>query len=744
MSKPQTAADLPPPPRLPGLPLLGNTLDLLTKDTKTYFIDAYRQHGPVFKINFLFKDYTVLAGAEALDHFTKSNEKGLSRRAFFGAMDEEVGGVVLLSEPLGTFQHLRGQARIAFSRQLASEFIGQIIAAVDTALDQHPPGRGKAAEVSVMDFTTRIAFDEYSRLMCGESLAAHYESAQKYAHWVMNIGVKKWPKWSARLPAYKKARAEVIAMIESVLDSYERRPADHGMPYTILDALMDARTDDGEPLARNDLIATIQYGIIGTIIYMNRTISFLLHDLLSNPEAYARVREEVASIYAAGPPDSLGLRGMSVLRGALKESMRLHPVSLGMPFMVDESFAFNGHAVEKGLFCVYTGVPAHYAPNFYPQPDRFEPDRCRAPRNEHKQRGAYAPYGFGRRLCPAVGLVETLVLCTVSRIIHRREMVMVPEGDPLRTVLSPLPGPDNRFRIRFTEERTDQESGGADRWKLAANALEELFGGDRLRDPLLRERLGRVQERRFNSGSLILRQGDTAEAFYVLVDGTIKVSAGREERPLAVLSAGAAFGEIGLLGEGRRTANCRASSDVVVLEMQRDDFMAIVRDSDLVPGEIAASVRQRYLADRAQQALPSLGADKVKSLIGAGDIQTVPAGEVIIRQGDEAENFYIVLTGRVDVSVAPEAGAGIGPGPSTAEVVATLGPGEFFGEIGILESRPRTATVTAATGEAVDLLVISRQVLLDLVEKTPQARADLASVMLERIVGGAREEPAAR
>jgi MFS family permease len=89
---------------------------------------------------------------------------------------------------------------------------------------------------------------------------------------------------------------------------------------------------------------------------------------------------------------------------------------------------------------------------------------------------------------------------------------------------------------------------------------------------------------------------------------------------------------------------------------------------------------------------------------------TVEPGELIIRQGDPADRFYVIVDGQVEVTQA-------GGGDEPPSVLRRMGPGEVFGEIGLLSRVPRTATVTATAGTT--LLALDKQDFLDLVESSP-------------------------
>jgi MFS family permease len=93
----------------------------------------------------------------------------------------------------------------------------------------------------------------------------------------------------------------------------------------------------------------------------------------------------------------------------------------------------------------------------------------------------------------------------------------------------------------------------------------------------------------------------------------------------------------------------------------------------------------------------------------------IAAGDVVIRQGDRADRFYVIESGTVVVTQTDAAGA-------TREL-RRMGPDEVFGELGLLSAAPRSATVTAATGGL--LLALDAEAFLDLVGRRPAVRGGL-------------------
>jgi CRP-like cAMP-binding protein len=97
-------------------------------------------------------------------------------------------------------------------------------------------------------------------------------------------------------------------------------------------------------------------------------------------------------------------------------------------------------------------------------------------------------------------------------------------------------------------------------------------------------------------------------------------------------------------------------------------------------------------------------------------------GVVIVKQGDPGLGFFLITQGRVEVT-------------HDNHHVRELGPGEFFGEMALMEERPRSATVTAK--ERTTCLQLVRWDFRALLKENP----DLAVKMLEVVVQRLREHP---
>ena len=112
----------------------------------------------------------------------------------------------------------------------------------------------------------------------------------------------------------------------------------------------------------------------------------------------------------------------------------------------------------------------------------------------------------------------------------------------------------------------------------------------------------------------------------------------------------------------------------------------------------------------------------LQSIAQIADELDIRAGKVLIQEGERGREFFVIVSGEVEVR-------------RKGRKAATLGPGSFFGEMALLSKIPRAATVTAVT--PLDVLVITDRAFLGLLERLPSLCLKVVRTLAERV--GANE-----
>ncbi len=133
------------------------------------------------------------------------------------------------------------------------------------------------------------------------------------------------------------------------------------------------------------------------------------------------------------------------------------------------------------------------------------------------------------------------------------------------------------------------------------------------------------------------------------------------------------------------------------------------------------------LPQMARQRETDLGDIWLFSACSAGQLRTirrqveevsVPAGRVLVEEGTPGREFFFIVDGRATVKAGNRS-------------VATLGPGNYFGELSLLDRKPRSATVVSDTD--MDLLVLDQRRFNGLLDEMPTLAHKLLAAMAQRI-----------
>ncbi|MGO9342629.1 MAG: cyclic nucleotide-binding domain-containing protein [Acidimicrobiales bacterium] len=233
-------------------------------------------------------------------------------------------------------------------------------------------------------------------------------------------------------------------------------------------------------------------------------------------------------------------------------------------------------------------------------------------------------------------------------------------------------------RTRFRIERS---------WRIeAAQSIDGLDLFDDIPVETLNELAGRVQMVECGAYETVFSQGDEPDGFFVVRKGEVVVEEELGDsvppRVLTELGRGQGFGEMALIRRAPRTSTVRAAKPSEIFRVDNGTFDRLLAPHLRMP-EYALSVQQ--IAEiGSMPCLRSLEFDELANLVRGGEWISVPPNTEIVTQGDAPDGFYLILDGQAEVCIGRER-------------VSTLKYGDHFGEIALVGSTARTATVRSLT-----------------------------------------------
>jgi cytochrome P450 len=224
------------------------------------------------------------------------------------------------------------------------------------------------------------------------------------------------------------AMAELEALVRRVVA--ERR-ASGDRPDDLLSMLLDARdADTGAPMSDRQLRDEVLTILFGGYEATADALAWTWHLLSRHPDVDARFRAEVDAEMSGDAPTADELARMDFARRMVLEGMRLYP-----PFWWNLRAAradddVGGTRIPAGATVLLVTYATHRHPEFWADPERFDPDRFLPEGTARFHRQAYVPFGTGQRACIGRHLAMLEVPLVLAMLARRFRPVPVP-GRPV-------------------------------------------------------------------------------------------------------------------------------------------------------------------------------------------------------------------------------------------------------------------------------------------------------------------------
>lgn len=207
-----------------------------------------------------------------------------------------------------------------------------------------------------------------------------------------------------------------------------------------------------------------------------------------------------------------------------------------------------------------------------------------------------------------------------------------------------------------------------------------------LEDNELKTVLDAFEEKTFEPGDYVIKQGEEGDVVYLVDTGELDCEKvfkkGDAPTYLKTYKPGESFGELALLYNAPRAATIKAKTSALCWALDRQCFNNIVKDA-------AIKKREKYEATLKQvDLLSTIDPYELTQICDALKPEKVKQGDQIIKQNEEGDKFYILEEGSAYASKIVEEG-------KEEEKVMDYEKGDYFGELALLKNEPRAASVYA-------------------------------------------------
>ena len=285
-------------------------------------------------------------------------------------------------------------------------------------------GVAPGSSVEVIRHTQRLSLDVIVRAIFG----ARDPARVSRFHAVVDEVIARLPAWLMFSPwlqrpmfgvgpwdRYQRAAGRLCDLLREEIHAARRAPEGRD---DVMSLLLAARDEDGQSLPDDELVDELRTLVIAGHETTALALAHTLYLLGTHPAVAERLRAELDAVLGDRLPTADDVRALPFTERVLKESLRLYPPAWTTGREAAEDVEVGGYRIPKGAQNLASPWVVQRDARWFPDPERFDPDRWEGARGKEVPRFAYFPFGGGPRVC--IGnhfamLEATLMLALIAR-----------------------------------------------------------------------------------------------------------------------------------------------------------------------------------------------------------------------------------------------------------------------------------------------------------------------------------------
>lgn len=418
----QQSRSRPPGPR--GEPVFGNSRQY-ARDPFDFLTACESAYGDVVRVDLGPLETYILTNPADIERVLVGDHEKFRKPAFQDdALGQLLGDGLLLSEG-DRWRRQRDLANPAFNMSRIADIADTMTHHAEAAVGEWSAGEELNVELEMARLTVRIIADAMLGVDLSEErvrtiqenlepLGARFEPDPFRFVTPDWVPTRENRAFEAALDRLDGVVAEIIAERRGT----EGHADDDDPPMDLLSILLRAqkRGEQTDEELRDEVMTMLLAGHDTTAL----TLTYACYLLAEHPEAEGQVHAELDSVLD-GPPTFANARELTYLDRVLQETMRLYPPVYTMFREPEVDVKLGGYRIPEGAAVMLPQWAVHRSPQWWDDPERFDPDRWMREKTAERPRFAHFPFGGGPRHCigKQFSLLEAKLILAVIGRDHR-------------------------------------------------------------------------------------------------------------------------------------------------------------------------------------------------------------------------------------------------------------------------------------------------------------------------------------
>lgn len=434
----QTAAGIPtaeaPGPK--GTPFFGVARDLIAGAPRyiNHLADTY---GPFVRFNIFLKEFYLVSDPELIREVLVTQAANFPKDGRDVAILDRAIGHGLVSANGAEHKRQRRLTQPAFHTRRIDAYAGTMVDYTTAMLDEWRDGQ----EMDVAEAMSSLTMFIVARTLFGADRVAMKDTAEGIGaaiHVIQAATNNEFqspfllPEWlpTAMNRQRRVARTVLYEIIDRLI-AERRAQGDAADSGDLLSMLLLSCDDAGDRMSDDEVRDQAVTLFVAGHETTSNALTWTWYLLSQHPAEEARLHAELDAALGGRPPVLADLPHLPYTLQVIKEAMRLYPPAWVVNIRrAAADTTLGSYAVKKGDRLWLSPFVMHRRPTFFPDPERFDPDRWTPERERALPKFAYMPFGGGARVCIGNGFALMEAHLIVAAVAQRYRLRLRP-GHPI-------------------------------------------------------------------------------------------------------------------------------------------------------------------------------------------------------------------------------------------------------------------------------------------------------------------------